>query len=126
MNLPNDLKIHATATNGFAPRADGTVTIGITDHAQAALGDLVYVELPEGRPHCRGAAKRAQSSSRSRRQATSTRRWPAKIVAVQRQRSRRARGGERGRLRRVAVPDASPADAGAIVGNSSTRPRTRG
>ena len=26
--------------------ADGTVTIGITDHAQAALGDLVYIELP--------------------------------------------------------------------------------
>lgn len=26
---------------------DGTVTIGITDHAQSALGDVVYVELPE-------------------------------------------------------------------------------
>lgn len=26
---------------------DGSVTVGITDHAQAALGDLVYVELPE-------------------------------------------------------------------------------
>jgi glycine cleavage system H protein len=26
---------------------DGSVTIGITDHAQTALGDLVYVELPE-------------------------------------------------------------------------------
>jgi glycine cleavage system H protein len=26
---------------------DGSVTIGITDHAQGALGDLVYVELPE-------------------------------------------------------------------------------
>ncbi|HEX4896680.1 MAG TPA: glycine cleavage system protein GcvH [Solimonas sp.] len=27
--------------------ADGTVTIGITDHAQAALGDLVFVEVPK-------------------------------------------------------------------------------
>ncbi len=27
--------------------ADGTVTVGITDHAQEALGDVVYVELPE-------------------------------------------------------------------------------
>lgn len=27
---------------------DGTVTIGITDHAQEALGDLVFVETPEG------------------------------------------------------------------------------
>jgi glycine cleavage system H protein len=26
---------------------DGTVTVGITDHAQTALGDVVYVELPE-------------------------------------------------------------------------------
>lgn len=26
---------------------DGTVTIGITDHAQAALGDVVFIELPE-------------------------------------------------------------------------------
>jgi glycine cleavage system H protein len=26
---------------------DGTATIGISDHAQGALGDLVYVELPE-------------------------------------------------------------------------------
>lgn len=26
---------------------DGTVTIGITDHAQQLLGDIVYVELPE-------------------------------------------------------------------------------
>ena len=27
--------------------ADGLATIGITDHAQAALGDIVFVELPE-------------------------------------------------------------------------------
>jgi glycine cleavage system H protein len=26
--------------------ADGTLTVGITDHAQEALGDLVYIELP--------------------------------------------------------------------------------
>ena len=31
--------------------ADGTVTIGITDHAQEALGDLVFVELPEVGAH---------------------------------------------------------------------------
>ena len=27
--------------------ADGTVVIGITDHAQSALGDLVFVEVPK-------------------------------------------------------------------------------
>lgn len=26
---------------------DGTVTVGVTDHAQAALGDLVFIETPE-------------------------------------------------------------------------------
>jgi len=31
--------------------ADGSVTIGITDHAQEALGDLVFVELPEVGAH---------------------------------------------------------------------------
>lgn len=30
---------------------DGTVTIGITDHAQEALGDVVYVETPEVGSH---------------------------------------------------------------------------
>jgi len=37
--------------------ADGTVTIGITDHAQEALGDIVFVELPEpGRDVIEGEA----------------------------------------------------------------------
>jgi len=31
--------------------ADGTVTVGITEHAQEALGDLVFVELPEVGAH---------------------------------------------------------------------------
>lgn len=31
---------------------DGTVTVGITDHAQQALGELVYVELPEVGREC--------------------------------------------------------------------------
>lgn len=31
----------------IALEADGLVTVGITDHAQAALGDIVFVELPE-------------------------------------------------------------------------------
>jgi glycine cleavage system H protein len=31
--------------------ADGVVTVGITDHAQSALGDVVFVELPEPGTH---------------------------------------------------------------------------
>ena len=29
------------------PESDGTATIGITDHAQDALGDIVFIELPD-------------------------------------------------------------------------------
>jgi glycine cleavage system H protein len=43
---PNDLKY--TKTHEWVrDNGDGTVTIGITDHAQELLGDVVYVELPE-------------------------------------------------------------------------------
>jgi len=44
--LPGDL-IYTSEHEWLRQEEDGTVTIGITDHAQAALGDLVYVELPE-------------------------------------------------------------------------------
>ena len=45
-NIPGDL--HYTRSHeGVRPLSDGTVEIGISDHAQAALGDLVFVELPE-------------------------------------------------------------------------------
>jgi len=45
MNLPADLRY--TESHEWVRReSDGTLTVGITDHAQAALGDLVYVELP--------------------------------------------------------------------------------
>jgi len=44
--LPGDL-LFTAEHEWLRQEEDGTVTIGITDHAQAALGDLVYVELPE-------------------------------------------------------------------------------
>lgn len=45
MNIPSDLK-YTSSHEWVKSDADGTLTIGITDHAQAALGDLVYLELP--------------------------------------------------------------------------------
>jgi glycine cleavage system H protein len=44
--LPGDL-LYTAEHEWLRRENDGSVTIGITDHAQAALGDLVYVELPE-------------------------------------------------------------------------------
>jgi glycine cleavage system H protein len=44
--LPGDL-LYTSEHEWLRREDDGSVTVGITDHAQAALGDLVYVELPE-------------------------------------------------------------------------------
>lgn len=44
-NTPSDLK-YAKSHEWVRTESDGTLTIGITDHAQEALGDLVFVEAP--------------------------------------------------------------------------------
>ena len=45
-NVPSSLK-YTKSHEWVRVEADGTVTVGITDHAQELLGDLVFVELPE-------------------------------------------------------------------------------
>lgn len=45
-NTPGDLK-YTKSHEWLRENEDGSVTIGITDHAQSQLGDLVFVELPE-------------------------------------------------------------------------------
>ena len=44
--MPGDLQ-YTKDHEWLRREEDGSVTVGITDHAQSALGDLVYVELPE-------------------------------------------------------------------------------
>jgi len=44
--LPGDL-LFTKEHEWLRQEEDGSLTIGITEHAQSALGDLVYVELPE-------------------------------------------------------------------------------
>jgi glycine cleavage system H protein len=44
--LPGDLQ-YTSDHEWLRREEDGNITVGITDHAQSALGDLVYVELPE-------------------------------------------------------------------------------
>ena len=44
--VPTDLK-YVQSHEWVRDEGDGTVTVGITDHAQKLLGDLVFVELPE-------------------------------------------------------------------------------
>ncbi|MGM0536172.1 MAG: glycine cleavage system protein GcvH [Pseudomonadota bacterium] len=45
-SIPANLR-YAESHEWVLDNGDGTVTIGITDHAQEALGDVVFVELPE-------------------------------------------------------------------------------
>jgi glycine cleavage system H protein len=45
-NVPNTLK-YTASHEWILDNGDGTVTVGITDHAQELLGDVVFVELPE-------------------------------------------------------------------------------
>lgn len=45
-NVPADLK-YIASHEWLRLEDDGTITVGITDHAQEALGDVVFVELPE-------------------------------------------------------------------------------
>ena len=46
MNVPAHLK-YAKSHEWVKQEADGSLTIGISDHAQEALGDIVFLELPE-------------------------------------------------------------------------------
>ncbi len=46
MTIPTDLKYTQTH-EWLKQEADGTVSVGITDHAQEALGDIVFLELPD-------------------------------------------------------------------------------
>jgi glycine cleavage system H protein len=49
-NIPNDLryaKSHEWVRPAHGEAPSGAVDIGISDHAQSALGDLVFVEVPD-------------------------------------------------------------------------------
>ena len=45
-DIPGDLKFLASH-EWVRVESDGTITVGISDHAQDLLGDIVFVELPE-------------------------------------------------------------------------------
>ena len=45
-NIPKELR-YATSHEWVRPEGDGVYTVGITDHAQELLGDMVFVDLPD-------------------------------------------------------------------------------
>jgi len=73
---PSNLKYTSTH-EWIKTEADGTVSIGITQHAQELLGDMVFVEIrrlaASSRPR-----KNARSWNRSKPPPTCMRRFPAK------------------------------------------------
>ena len=46
MNVPSNLK-YTKSHEWIRTEADGSITVGITDHAQELLGDLVFIDLPD-------------------------------------------------------------------------------
>ena len=46
MSIPTDLK-YTNSHEWVKSESDGTVTVGVTHHAQELLGDMVFVELPQ-------------------------------------------------------------------------------
>jgi glycine cleavage system H protein len=64
-NVPADLR-YTSEHEWVRVEADGTVRVGITDHAQDALGDVVYVSLPaEGEAVTAGGACGEVESTKS-------------------------------------------------------------
>ena len=65
MENPGDLR-YTESHEWIRREADGSLTIGITAHAQDALGELVYVELPDpGRQVDRGEARIVVESTKA-------------------------------------------------------------
>jgi glycine cleavage system H protein len=50
MNTPEHLR-YTESHEWVQKEADGTLAIGITDHAQEVLGDIVFIDLPEPGKH---------------------------------------------------------------------------
>jgi glycine cleavage system H protein len=46
MNIPRDLR-YTESHEWLRKEADGTLSVGITDHAQEQLGDIVFIEPPK-------------------------------------------------------------------------------
>lgn len=56
MNIPKDLR-YTESHEWLKRESDGTISVGITDHAQEQLGDIVFVEAPKaGRKVAAGEA----------------------------------------------------------------------
>ena len=61
MHLPDDLRY--SSDHEWVRLEDGSLRLGITDYAQDALGDVVYVEIPEVGAHVAEAAKVSEVES---------------------------------------------------------------
>lgn len=61
MQVPDDLRY--SSDHEWVRLEDGRIRVGITDYAQDALGDVVFVEIPEVGSHCDANAKVSEVES---------------------------------------------------------------
>ena len=61
MQVPDDLRY--SSDHEWVRLEDGRIRVGITDYAQDALGDVVFVEIPEVGAHCDANAKVSEVES---------------------------------------------------------------
>ena len=102
MNIPANLR-YTSSHEWVRTEADGTVSIGITDHAQAALGDLVYLELPAvGRKLAAAEACAVVESVKAASDVYAP--VAGEVVAVNTRGQRSARAGQQGSVRGVVLP----------------------
>jgi len=79
-NTPSDLR-YTKSHEWVRAAAGGTVDVGITDHAQGALGDLVFAEVPEiGRTFKAGEAAAVVESVKAASDVYSP--LPGKVIAA--------------------------------------------
>ena len=91
-SIPADLK-YLDSHEWARVESDGTVTIGISDHAQGALGDLVFVEVPEvGKALTKGGAAAVVESVKAASDVYSP--VSGEVIAAQRRARRRAGAGQ--------------------------------
>ena len=103
MNVPSHLK-YTKSHEWVRAESDGTITVGITEHAQDLLGDLVFIDLPEIGKDL--AAEQEAAVVESVKAAADV---YAPVAGTghrgQRSAGRCTRTGQSGRLRRLAVQD---------------------
>ena len=118
MNVPDDLRY--STDHEWVRVEDGRVRIGITDYAQDALGDVVFVQVPERRRHGRRPGPTVSEVESTKSVSDIYAPVARHDRRGQRRPGRRTRAAQRGPLRRGLDLRDRAGDAGRARRRSST------